>query len=103
MQELDAEIKAMPSICSSLSHRCEEIERILLDIGDKCRHFEDNVEGLEKDDRAKVRELIANRRKERIAGQHLRARETSKQIQRETRAIVRARKQAKIGKILEEF
>ena len=86
-----------------LEQKCLAIERILTDIGKKCQRMDFSDKGEASEDRARLHELINDQRKARTAGRKSTARDASKLIQKEVRAVARARKRAKIGKILEEF
>ena len=66
-------------------------------------HRGDEKETPEEDDKAKIRELIGNRKRERAAGNKGNVKQICKLLRREIRARDKASKTAKIEKILKEF
>ena len=86
-----------------LEQKCQDIERILTDTGVKCQRTKQAKDAEDKKRKAILHELITTRKMARTAGQKDVARDASKLIQKEVRAVARVRRTAKIGKILEEF
>ena len=89
-------------ITERIERRCAAIEKALVEAG---LHFSTTrvTENDMQVDRTKLRGLIAGRRLARQHGQRDHIKALSKSIQREVRAVARARSTARIGKILEEF
>ena len=90
-------------IVVKLEERCRDIEHVLLQIANAEQARPDERTGEGEEQRRKLHELIEQRKCARLAGERIHARETSKHIQREIRAIARTRKKTRIGAILEEF
>ena len=72
------------------AHNCQLVPEAALDEEDDCKA-------------ARLKAIIAERREARRSGNRSLAADLSKQIQRETRALLRARKRGKISRIMHEF
>lgn len=81
--------------------KCKAIEELLLSAADLQREIEERAPA--EDDREHLRGLIQERKAARRIGARANIKEVSKLIRRELRAVDRARKTAKICKILTEF
>jgi hypothetical protein len=86
-----------------LNDRCKNIENLLLAAG-RDHHSISEIDRAEScEQQARLRELIQERRQARAQRDRPSERMISKSIQKEYRAIVKARRQFKISKILSEF
>eukprot|EP00973_Karenia_brevis_P048859 6778175-Karenia_brevis.AAC.1 len=101
---LEAEdINAGNMLENELEQRCRRIEAILLDISEKCRTAEEQKEDQHEIQQRYLHKLINERRLAREQGAKEKVADICKHIHRELRAIKRAKRQAKISRILEEF
>ena len=85
-----------------LEEKCRDIEKILTEVGMKCQRAncaDKHDMGDEPGGTSTLQELIARRKMARAAGQKDVARDVCKKIQKEVRAVARARKRGKIGRI----
>ena len=109
-EELDTKLRLLSScgdLGQQLERKCNEIERILIDVAEKCREgAAEHAQGtgaLTGDAQNRLHDLIAQRRFARRAGLKSDVKDVSKKIQKEVRAIANARKTERVRKVLEEF
>ena len=103
--KLDAKLESCPSddLDEHLQERCQAIERILVDIADKCRCEVEESMIVMDSAKQHLHDLIEQRRSERKAGLRNAVKDTSKLIQKEIKAVTKARSTARVTKVLEEF
>ena len=102
--KMDAKLKELvydENMHQSLEKKCQDIEQILLEIGKQCMKETDAPK--DKEDKEKLRELIQKRRRALKEQDKNEVKVTSKAIQKEMKAIKRARRTAKITEVLTEY
>lgn len=102
---LDAKVDKLMAdpIVKSLEERCNEIDVTLLELARECSAAQETITAEEGESRSRLRSLIGKRKRARISNDKVTEKTASKQIQKEMRAITKARKRAKITTILERF
>ena len=81
--------------------KCKQIEELLLEAAERNKNIETQID--EHSGRGSIRGLIMERRTATSAGSRTEVKRISKQLRKELRAIDRAKKRARICKLLEEF
>ena len=88
---------------STLEERCRGIEKLLLQVADKCRAAVVAVSNDIQESQKRLHDLIDQRRAARSSGTREIVKSTSKLIHKEIRAVAKARKSAKVERVLAEF
>jgi hypothetical protein len=91
------------SLEAQVERKCHDIENLLMEVARKCQLVEEEQKVDTEQLETKLKVLIKQRREARIGGKKEDAKALCKLIQREVRAIARAKKRARIGNILKEF
>ena len=86
-----------------LEQKCTDIENIIKDIGTAHAMVEEQRAAEQSENRASLFELIGRRGLAREHRQEDIVRDTSKKIQKEVRAMAKARRRVRVQRILEEF
>ena len=100
---VDERLREIHLPTASCDQRCKAIEDTLVEVGRRCAAWAHQYDEGGNVSKEHLHSLIGERRAARSAGLTLKATAASKLIQKEIRAIARARKLAKISNILEEF
>ena len=106
-EELDANL-GLPSqnsgdVVEEIQAKCLRIERIIMDVAEKCSNTVHEREAYDQVMRARVHELIERRKTARKAGANTEVKDASKLLRKELRAVARARKSARVTQVLQEF
>lgn len=101
-RDLDEKLATIDDVADNLEQKCLAIEHALLDASKKCQ-VKSLDDGLKNATRERIHDLIGQRRDARKNGCKVTVKEASKLIQKELQAVRRARRSAKISKVLAEF
>ena len=86
---------------NSIDRRCEQIEVAIKEVATQCQHVEKSNKASQQRQQGKLQDLTQSRREARTRGENVST--ISKRIQRESRAVSRARRRAEVATILENM